>query len=98
MLAQKANQDLFNWINLEDLSKCLCGIKFSIPSLDSSLCELCGWQIHRHELVRQYCEYGHKENGKPLKLDPNELTEAQAKTILLKLTKTQSTKSVRSKV
>lgn len=90
MLAQKANQDLSNWINSEDLSRCLCGVKFSIPGLDSSLCKSCGWVCHRHELVRQYCEYGHLENGKPLKLDPNDLTEAQAKTILLKFTKSKS--------
>ena len=96
MLAQPANNQLSNWINSEDLSKCLCGDKYSIPGLDSSLCKSCGWITHRHELVRQYCEYGHMENGKPLKLNPDELTEAQAKTILLKLTKTQSTKSVKS--
>jgi len=98
MLAQKANQNLSNWINSEDLSRCLCGVKFSIPGLDSSLCKFCGWITHRHELVRQYCQYDHLENGKPLKLNPDDLTEAQAKTILLKLTKTKSVKSVRSKV
>ncbi|HEY9866081.1 MAG TPA: hypothetical protein V6D21_18055 [Candidatus Obscuribacterales bacterium] len=96
MLAQKVN--LSNWINSEDLSKCLCGVKFLIPGLDSSLCQFCGWITHRHELIRQYCQYDHLENGKPLKLNPDDLTEAQAKTILLKLTKTKSVKSVRSKV
>ncbi|WP_083619723.1 hypothetical protein [Planktothrix paucivesiculata] len=92
MLAQNSqnSKDLFNWINSEDLSKCLCGVKYSIPGLDSSLCKFCGWQIHRHELVRQYCEYGHLEKGKSLKLNPDDLTEAQAKTILLKFTKSKS--------
>ncbi len=100
MLAQKTNNQLSNWINSEDLSKCLCGVKFSIPGLDSSLCKSCGWTTHRHELIRQYCLYQHLDSstGKPLKLDPNDLTEAQAKTILLKFTKTKSktTKSVKS--
>ena len=96
MLAQPANNQLSNWINSEDLSKCLCGDKYSIPGLDSSLCKSCGWVFHRHELIRQYCEYDHLESGKPLKLNPDDLTEAQAKTILLKLTKTKSTKSVKS--
>jgi hypothetical protein len=95
MLAQKSNKsssllDLSNWINSEDLSKCLCGDKYSIPGLDSSLCKSCGWQTHRHELIRQYYEYDHLENGKPLKLNPNDLTESQAKTILLKFTKSKS--------
>lgn len=92
MLAQNSqnSKDLFNWINSEDLSKCLCGVKYSIPGLDSSLCKSCGWVCHRHELVRQYCEYDHLEKGKSLKLDPNDLTEAQAKTILLKFTKSKS--------
>ncbi|CAD5985557.1 hypothetical protein NO365_04526 (plasmid) [Planktothrix agardhii] len=90
MLAQPANNQLSNWINSEDLSKCLCGDKYSIPGLDSSLCKSCGWQTHRHELIRQYYEYDHLENGKPLKLNPNDLTESQAKTILLKFTKSKS--------
>jgi hypothetical protein len=95
MLAQKSDKsssllDLSNWINSEDLSKCLCGDKYSIPGLDSSLCKSCGWQTHRHELIRQYYEYDHLENGKPLKLNPNDLTESQAKTILLKFTKSKS--------
>ena len=96
MLAQLANNQLSNWINSEDLSRCFCGLKYSIPGLDSSLCKSCGWQTHRHELVRQYCQYDHLEKGKPRKLNPNDLTESQAKTILLKFTKSKSktTKSI----
>jgi hypothetical protein len=90
MLAQPANNQLSNWINSEDLSKCLCGDKYSIPGLDSSLCKSCGRLLNRHELIRQYYEYDHLENGKPLKLNPNDLTESQAKTILLKFTKSKS--------
>ncbi len=95
MLVQKSqsSKELPNWINSEDLSKCFCGDKYSIPGLDSSLCKSCGWITHRHELVRQYCLYQHTESGKSLKLDPNELTESQAKTILSKFTKkSKSTK------
>ena len=82
MLAQKSDKsssllDLSNWINSEDLSKCLCGDKYSIPGLDSSLCKSCGWQSQPQS---QPSEPARLKNWTPPELYP-QMTQAEFEAI-----------------